>query len=184
MRFEVLFLLLTAVMLGGCSGEKNGPPAGDTDSTTENASMAIGDNTADSLTYDVCSLLSEDAVAEALGGAALEPARRDDYGSTHCCEYRIDPAGPDDYEYCAILVMPPSPFEDSESALKTETELGAKATAEALANLGDKAFVVHNEAEKQSTIHILLKDRMAIKVKADRYENARKLADLILSKLR
>lgn len=176
MKSVIVWLLLVALIVTGCSGKREGSSESRNASATEKALTDLS-------TYDVCALLSEDAVAQALGGAALEPARRNDYGSAQGCEYEIDPAGPDNYEYCAIWLMPPSSFGDSESALKTEVGLGEKATAEPLANLGDKAFVIHNETEQQSTIHILLIDRMAIEVKADRYEDARKLADLILSKL-
>ena len=133
---------------------------------------------------NVCELIPDDLLASEIGGKVLKPARHSDYGTIKGCEYEIDPAGPDKYEYCAIWLSPSSMYEDSQSALETTKGLNQKATVEALKGYGDESYVIHNSSEDQSIIHILLKDKVYIEVKAEKFEDAKKIAKLILSKLK
>ena len=133
---------------------------------------------------NVCELIPAELLASEIGGKVKKPAQHSDYGSTQGCEYEIDPAGSDNYEYCAIWFYPVSMYEDSQAALETAEGLDQNATAEKLSGYGDDAFVVNNASEHQSIIHVLLKDKMYVEVKAENFEDAKKITSLVLSKIK
>lgn len=132
---------------------------------------------------NVCELVPDDLVAKTLAAKTLKPAQSSDYGTVKGCTYMIDPAGPDKIETCVVWFNPPSTFTSPEDELETAKGLGQEATAENLGELGDRAFVVHNETEEQSIIFVLLKDKVNLQVGADNFDDAKKLTELILSKL-
>jgi hypothetical protein len=99
------------------------------------------------------------------------------------CEYDFDPAGDDRHSYHAIWIGQPVNYTGPEDSLATSIGLGQTATMEILTGLGDEAFVIHNASERQAIIHVLLRDRLSVEVKAERFEDGLKLADLVLGKL-
>lgn len=135
------------------------------------------------LKINVCELIPSKLLAETLGGKILNPPQHSDYGTTQGCEYEIDPAGSDKYEYCAIWFYPTSLFENSESALENTKGINQKATVEKLTGYGDESYVIHNESEDQSIIHVLLKGKVYIEVKAENFNDAKKITELVLSKI-
>lgn len=133
---------------------------------------------------NVCELVPASLLAEKIGGKVLKPSQHSDYGSTQGCEYEIDPPGPDNYEYCAIWLYPTSLYEDVQSALETAKGLNQKVTAEQLTGYGDESFVIHNATEDQSIIHVFLNHKFYVEVKAEKFEDAKKITELVLSKLK
>ncbi len=133
---------------------------------------------------NVCELIPADLLAEKIGGKVLKPSQHSDYGSTQGCEYEIDPAGPDNYEYCAVWLYPTSLYEDSQSALETAKGLNQKVTTEQLTGYGDESYVIHNATEEQSIIHVLLKNKFYVEVKAEKFADAKKITELVLSKIK
>ena len=133
---------------------------------------------------NICELVPDELVAKTLGAKTIKPAVSSDYGVTKGCTYVVDPAGPDNIENCIVWTNPPSTFTNKEDELETSKGLGQEASAENLEGLGDEAFVVHNKTEQQSVIFVLLKDKMNLQVGADHFEDAKKLTELILSKLK
>ncbi len=123
-------------------------------------------------------------MAKTLGAIIIKPAVSSNYGVTKGCTYVIDPAGPDKIENCIVWINPSSTFTSTEDELETAKGLGQEAAAENLEGLGDEAFVVHNKTEEQSIIYVLLKDKLNLQVGADHFEDAKKLTELILSKLK
>ncbi len=131
-----------------------------------------------------CELVPDELVATTLGAKIIKPATGSDYGSVKGCTYIIDPVGPDNIENCIVWFNPSSTFTSPEDELETANGLGQEATAENLEGFGDKAFVIHNKTEDQSIIHVLLKNKMELQVGADHFDDAKKLAELYLSKLK
>lgn len=136
------------------------------------------------LNIDVCELIPDKLVAQALNSKILKPAQSSNYGSIRGCTYTVDPAGEDNIEICTVWFNPPSTFTSPEDELETAHGLGQEATAEYLEGYGDKAFVVHNQTEQQSIIFVLLKDKLNLQVAVEHYNDAKKLTELILSKLK
>ena len=170
-----LFLSLTA-----CTDQPDTAQSADAaDGAIQEETTATGE---DFSTTNVCELLPADLVANAVGGSVLQPARRSDYGTSQGCEYEVDPAGEDTYEYGAIWLGPPSGYGVPEDRIATDRGLGQEVKWETIEGLGDEAYVIHNATEEQSTVYVLLKDRMYYEVTMEHYEDARKLTDLVLTK--
>lgn len=182
-------LLMPLLVWVSCAGPSDGAREGDTDRASQDetapADQPDGSPGAavDLSGVDVCEWLPSDLVAATVGGTVLKPSKRSDFGTLQGCEYELDPSGDDTYEYGAVWLGPASAFGDPQEALETDRGLGQEATMEPLGELGDEAYVIHNATEEQSTVHVLLEGRMSLEVTAERSEDARKLAELALSRV-
>ena len=179
--------LLAAVLLIGCAG-KSEPSAEASDASGEKMSAPAEATTTSAASdevsgVNVCELVTSEEVAAAIGGTVLKPSRRSDYGTVQGCEYELDPSGSDNYEYAAIWLNTPDLFEPADARIETNKGLGQESTAEQLSGMGDEAYVIHNTTEEQSDVFVLLKDRLFIEAKAEHDADARKIAQLTLSKL-
>ncbi len=187
MKSEATLLLAVALTLASCTSENSQQTGGDQSKMDETAPAEQQDNNLgaalDLSTFNVCELVPAELAATTVGGTVLKPSKRSDYGNSQGCEYEIDPSGPDTYEYAAIWLGPPSEFEDPQESMDTDRGLGHEVTSEQLDGLGDEAYVIHDATEEQSYVHVLLKDRMHVEVRAERDEDARKLAQLVLTRL-
>lgn len=165
-----------------CSNKTNQEPKKTSVDVKQVVNKAMPDSNI--LKTNICELISAKLLAETLGGKVLRQPQHSDYGTTQGCEYEIDPPGSDKYEYCAIWFYPVSLYENSESALENTKGLNQKATVEKLTGYGDESYVIHNKSEEQSIIHILLKGESYIEVKAENFKDAKKIAELVLSKIK
>ncbi|MFQ5675201.1 MAG: hypothetical protein ACE5G1_04830 [bacterium] len=185
MRFMVMFCLICLLTLTACESKEQSHdesakiPAQSQQTTVDDTVQSY-----DISKVNVCELLPDELLAKTIGGAILKPSRRSDYGSSQGCEYQIDPAGKDRYEYCAIWLSPAAGFGNPQMELETAHGLGQDASAEQIADLGDAAFVIHNQTEQQSTVNVLLKDKVVVQVTADHYQDARKLTNLALAQIK
>jgi hypothetical protein len=93
------------------------------------------------------------------------------------------PRGGATYEFVAIWVQDPAYFEDPESILETDRGLGQESAMEPLGGLGDEAYVINNETEKQSSVYVLLRDDVMLQVTAENRDRAVKLAEVTLGRL-
>ncbi len=179
----VCFSCLTLILFLGCSGEGKDNNYREEKKLKDDAQYQEKQSGFDISKLNPCELAPDELVAKTLGAKIIKPAMSSDYGTIKGCTYIIDPAGPDNIENCIVWFNPPSTFTNIEDELETAKGLGQEATAENLEGLGDKAFVIHNKTEDQSIIHVLLKDKLELQVGADHFDDARKLTELILSKL-
>jgi len=174
-------LLLAVVVALGCGGgggeQASGPaPAQSAENPAQTGAGASAGTARDVAALDVCELASAEEVAAAVGGTALRPASRSDTGEVQGCTYSLDPAGADTMETCIVYVEPASYFEFSRDPSEGET-------AEAIEGLGDEAVMKHNPVEHQYSLVVLRQGDLMLEVKTDTAEDARKVAELILSKL-
>lgn len=181
--------VLVSLVSISCSGPSDQPaerapdrPAAGAATSAETADGA-GGAAVDLSKVDVCEWLPAELVATTVGATVSKPARRSDYGTTQGCEYELDPAGADTYEYGVVWLNPASAFGDPQEALATAEGLGQEATTEPLSGLGDRAYVIHNATEEQSSVHVLLAGRLSLEVTAEHAEDARKIAELALSRI-
>ncbi len=180
MNSRLPLLLTTMLALCACSSNDTGQEQA---ATVQAPAPETAQSEIDLAKMNLCEEVPAELVAQTLGGSLLKPGQRSDYGTSQGCSYEIDPAGDDTYEYCNIWVMSPMLFGDPDAQLASDRALGQYSTTEWLKDLGDKAYVDHNKTESQTKIHILLKERMSIEVSAEHFEDARKLAELALSRL-
>ncbi len=181
MNIIKIFAVVSLIIFVSCSNQSYQNP----DKINSNSAKFINNVRSNSniLKVNICELISPELLAEKIGGSVLKQPQHSDYGTTQGCEYEIDPPGADNYEYCAIWFYPASLFENSESALENVTGLNQKATVENLTGYGDESYVIHNESEKQSIVHVLLRGRLYIEVKAEYFDDAKRITELVLSKL-
>lgn len=179
---KTIYLLIPfAILLISCSSENKKQPTEDA-AKTNVTKKAEG---YDISKLNVCELIPSELVANTLGGTVLKPSQRTNVGSySQGCEYQIDPPGKDNYEYCAIWINSPSLYSDAQSNMETIKGLGHKAEMEQLQDFGDEAYVIHDKTEEQSIIYILLKDKAAFEIKAEYFDDAKKLAELSLLKIK
>jgi hypothetical protein len=182
MKKMILIIVVSLFVFAACSKNKTEPKTAKIINNNENISDG---NNQDSniLKINICELIPADLLAEKIGGKVLKQPQHSNYGTTQGCEYEIDPPGADNYEYCAVWFYPTSLFEGPESALETSTGLNQKATVEHLTGFGDQSYVIHNETEEQSIIHILIKNKVYIEIKAEKFDDAKKITELVLSKI-
>ena len=176
-----LFILL------GCSGEeKDSANSNENKLNVENPKQQEQNQQSgfDISKIKICEIVPDELVAKTLGAKTVKPAQSSDYGSTQGCTYTVDPAGNDNLEICIVWLNPPSTFASPEDELETAKSLGQEATVENLDGLGDEAFVVHNKTEDQSIIFVLLKDKVNLQVAVEHFDDAKKLTELILLKLK
>jgi hypothetical protein len=189
MKLKASLLLAAVLALVSCTSQSDESRQASTDQPAIKEPTQAGqqdnsvDATVDLSTVNVCELIPAELVATTVGGIGLKPARRSDYGSSQGCEYEIDPSGADTYEYLAIWLGSPSDFGDPQERMAIDRDLGQEVTTERLDGLGDMAYVIHNATEEQSTVYVLLKDRMYIEVTAEKYEDVRKVVELALSRV-
>jgi hypothetical protein len=194
MKFQIVIKYFLTVCLAclalslfiGCSGEGKDNSYSEENKLKDDAQLQEQNKQSgfDISKLKACELVSDELLAKTLGAKTLKPVQNSDYGSIKGCTYMIDPAGPDNIETCIVWFNPPSAFTSPEDELETAKGLGQEASAENLEGFGDKAFVIHNKTEDQSIIHVLLKNKMELQVGADHFDDAKKLAELILSKLK
>ena len=184
--FLYLTSILILMLILGCSGEGKDNTYSEENKLKDDAQQQEQNKQSgfNISKLKACELVPDELVAKTLGAKTLKPVQSSDYGSTKGCTYMIDPAGPDKIETCIVWLNPPSTFTSPEDELETAKGLGQEATAEYLEGIGDKAFVVHNKTEEQSIIFVLLNDKVNLQVGADHFEDAKKLTDLIVSKLK
>ena len=176
--------ILIFIFIIGCSGEGKDQPNSEEQKLKGDVPLQEKQSGFDISKINICEMVPDELVAKTLGAKIIKPAMSSDYGSIKGCTYIIDPAGTDNIENCIVWLNPPSTFTSPEDELETAKGLGQEATAENLEGMGDKAFVVHNKTEEQSIIFVLLKDKVNLQVGADHFGDAKKLAELILSKLK
>lgn len=182
--FLYLASILIFIFILGCSGEGRDQANSEENKLKDDAQHQGKQSGFDISKLKPCELVPDELVAKTLGAKTLKPVQSSDYGSIKGCTYIIDPAGLDNIENCIVWFNPPSTFTSIEDELETAKGLGQEATAENLEGLGDKAFVIHNKTEDQSIIHVLLKDKLELQVGADHFDDAKKLTELFLSKLK
>jgi hypothetical protein len=181
------FLCFLLMIFIGCSGNDNNKPnpqgneTGDISTPQQKQNKQSG---YDLSKIKICELVTDELVAKTLGAKTISPAQTSDLGPSHGCTYTVDPAGPDNMEMCIVWLNPTYSFTSPEDELETAKGLGQEATAEYLEGYGDKAYVVHNKTEEQSIIHVLLKDKLELQVGVEHFDDAKKLTELILSKLK
>ncbi len=181
MKFINFLLALSLFIFTNCSNDKSEQKI---EKSSIASSVEKNKQGLDISKINVCELITSELLAAKIGGKVLNPSKHSSYGTTQGCEYEIDPQGPDTYEYCAIWLYPTSLYEDSKSALETTKNLGQEATAEQLTNYGNDSYVIHNKSEDQSIIHVLLKDKLYLEVKAEKFDDAKKITELVLSKFK
>lgn len=183
MKYIIYILSLSLLILTHCSNDKTEQKI---EKSNNDSKTAVEKNNKglDISKINVCELIPAELLADKIGGKVLKPSQRSSYGTTQGCEYEIDPQGPDTYEYCAILLYPTELYEDSKSELETAKNLGQEATSEQLTGYGDDSYVIHNKTEDQSIIHVLLKDKVYIEVKAEKFDDAKKITELVISKIK
>ena len=181
MKIGTIFITLSLFIFTSCSNNKTDQKPEKMDNSNELVKESKQDSVY--LKINICELISSELLAETIVGKVLKQPQHSNYGTTQGCEYEIDPPGADNYEYCAIWFNPTSLFESPESALETTKGLNQKATVENLTGYGDESYVIHNETEAQSIIHVLLKGKAYIEVKAENFNDAKKITRLVLSKL-
>jgi hypothetical protein len=185
--FTFCTICLSLLIFMGCQGESKEDTYSEENNLKEDAPQQQEQNKKsgfDISKINVCELVPDELVAKTLGAQTLKPAQTSDYGSTQGCTYTLDPAGEDNIEVCTVWLNPPSTFTSPEDELETAKGLGQEATVENLEGLGDKAFVVHNKTEDQSIIFVLLKDKVNLQVAVEHFNDAKKLTELILMKLK
>jgi hypothetical protein len=181
------FLCFLLMIFIGCSGDgndKQNPPGNEPIGKSEPQQMQNKQSGFDLSKLKMCELVKDEMVANALGAKIVKPAQTSDFGPSHGCTYTLDPAGKDNLEICIVWINPASTYTGPQDELETAKSLGQEATVENLEGMGDKAFVVHNKTEDQSIIHVLLKDKMELQIGADHFDDAKKLTELYLSKLK
>ena len=183
MKYVIFLLTLSLFVFTNCSNDKADQKI-DKSSINSETTVKKNHQGLDISKINVCELIPAELLADKIGGKVLKPAHSSSYGTTKGCEYEIDPQGPDNYEYCAIWLYPTDLYEDSKSELETAKNLGQEATAEQLTDYGDESYVIHNKSEDQSIIHVLLKDKIYIEVKAEKFDDAKKITELVLTKIK
>jgi len=139
-------------------------------------------------TLDVCVLMPDEVVAQILGVEITQPGRRQDYGKgAQGCEYSLGRAergaGAGPFEYVFIYVNTPASFGTLQEALATDQRLGQKVSGTAVSGLGDQAFAIDNQTEHSTSLRVLVKNDVALDIKANNLDHARKLAETALQKL-
>ena len=183
MKYIIFILALSSFIFIRCSNDKTEQKI-ETPSNDSKTVVVKNNQGLDISKINVCELIPAELLADKIGGKVLKPSHSSSYGTTHGCEYEIDPQGPDNYEYCAVWLYPTDLYEDSKSELETAKNLGQEATAEQLTGYGDESYVIHNKSEDQSIIHVLLKDKIYIEVKAEKFDDAKKITELVLTKIK
>ena len=183
MKYVIFLLTLSLFVFTNCSNDKADQKI-DKSSINSETTVEKNHQGLDISKINVCELIPAELLADKIGGKVLKPAHSSSYGTTKGCEYEIDPQGPDNYEYCAIWLYPTDLYEDSKSELETAKNLGQEATTEQLTDYGDESYVIHNKSEDQSIIHVLLKDKIYIEVKAEKFDDAKKITELVLTKIK
>jgi hypothetical protein len=120
-------------------------------------------------------------VSLTLGASAPKPARRSGSGVHQGCEYELDPAGADGYEYISIWLGPAADFGEPESRLATDRGLGQEVSAEWLDGIGDAAYAIYNASEQQTTVFVRVGSRLSLEVTAESLDHARELAKLAVA---
>lgn len=179
--FIVAFILI--IPFSGCGKEKTESQAVENEGMTGHQ-LQNKPSGLDLSKIKICELVPDELVAKTLGAKIVKPSQVNDLGPSHGCTYTVDPAGPDNLELCIVWLNPPETFTSPEDELETAQGLNQEATVENLTGLGDKAFVVHNKTEEQSIIFVLLKDKLCLQVGVEHFDDAKKLTELILSKLK
>jgi hypothetical protein len=183
----LLTILIPIISPAGCSGngdEKANKEEDQRDNSTQMITQQKQQQGLDLSKIKICELVPDELVAQTLGAKIIKPAQSNDLGPSHGCTYTLDPSGTDNFEVCIVWLNPVSTFTSLEDELETAKELSQVATGENLQGLGDKAFAVHNKTEDQSIIHVLLKDKLYLQVGVEHFDDAKKLTELILSKLK
>ena len=188
-KFFITFctICISLFLFMGCSGESKDDPSSEENNLKVDTPQQHEQNKKsgfDISKINVCELVPDELVAEALGAKILKPAQSSDYGTTQGCTYTLDPEGNDNIEICTVWLNPPSTFTSPEDELETAKGLGQEATVENLDGFGDNAFVIHNKTEEQSIIFVLLKDKVNLQVAVEHFNDAKKLTELILMKLK
>lgn len=181
-----LCLTFLSLLIIGCSGDGKDQANSEVQKLQEDAQEQEQNKQSgfDISKLKACELVPDELIAETLGARIIKPATGSDYGSTKGCTYIFDPPGPDNIENCNVWITPPSTFTSPEDQLETDKGFGQESTAETLEGLGDKAFVIHNKTEQQSVISVLLKNKLCLQVGADHFDDAKKITELFLSKLK
>ena len=190
MKFLQWTLVCTLLVVSSCSNENessiaNPNSASDAEKPKPNVSSTSQQATISFFpSLNICDLLPSDLVAATIGGAVKQQGHHSDYGNLgKTCTYGIKPVN-EAFEHVAIGLAPPGLFQKAETILETDRGLGQQSTAEVLQGLGDEAFVIHNQTEEQSTIHVLNRNAFALSVTARNLEHARPLTELALARIK
>lgn len=183
--FKVGFVTL-AIAISACdSGNQDQQAAAPTSAPPPAVSFEQGRDLA---TLDVCVLMPDEVVAEILGNEITQPGRRQDYGrGAQGCEYSLGRAergtGEGPFEYVFIYVNTPASFGTLQDALATDQGLGQQVSGAAVSGLGDQAFAIDNQTEHSTSLRVLVKNDVALDIKANSLDHARKLAEATLERL-
>jgi hypothetical protein len=183
-----IFCLAAAVLLGCGKEDKNqqaavpGAPAGQQGS---GASPTEGGKGRELASINVCALMPDAVVGQLLGKTVTRGGSRRDYGIyTQGCEYELRQGnGPAGYEYVFIDLKPVDTFGGLNEELQGNRSMGQHVTGERVSGVGDKAFAIDNQTEQSTTLHVLRRGDVALDVKANSLDHARKLAVATLERL-
>jgi hypothetical protein len=171
-RTGTTYVILLAILgLTGCGGGQPDVPQ----STGESAAPAERATTQtpgrDLATTDVCALIPGQTVAELLGGTLARQPSGAAYGDVSTdCSYAVDVDGLP--KVVLVFLYPPDHFE-----MYREME----ENPQPVEGLGDRAYAT--VSAEMHELHVLEEGNVTIDVRAESPDDARRLAELVLSRL-
>ncbi len=174
-------MILSGVVIAACGGGSDA--SREREGAAPPAAAPAQSSSLDLASLNICELMPTEFVSQTLGSPVAQAGREQDFAPVKGCEYGLRPRGGASYEFVAIWVQPPGLFQTAESILETSRGLGQEVSSEALSGLGDKAFVVNNQTEQQSEVHVLLENDLFLQVIAETRDRAVTLAEATLRRL-
>jgi hypothetical protein len=127
---------------------------------------------------NVCALVPDATVSQILEMRVAQAGTRRNHGIyTQGCEYGLQsPGGRPGYHYVVIDLQPTGIFGSLDEALQTARTMGQHVTGERVVGVGSDAYAIDNQMEQSVTLHVLLREGVAVQVRADSLEHAMRLA--------